>query len=80
MTIKLETQLKDFNFWGPAEQNVDLLTWEELEELDAILGNYAEESDYIFTATELNDLFAYDFENVCALIGLDADEVRERGN
>ena len=33
MTITYETTLKDFEFWGPARENVNKLTDEELDAL-----------------------------------------------
>lgn len=71
MTVTYETTLKDFEFWGPARENVNKLTDEELE----ILEEYFDEPT---DRTELNDLFAYDFENVCDMLGLNEEEVLAR--
>lgn len=71
MTITYETTLKDFEFWGPARENVNKLTDDELETLE-------EYFDEPTNQTELNDLFAYEFENVCDMLGLTEEEVLAR--
>ena len=71
MTITYETTLKDFEFWGPARENVKKLTDEELEFLEGWF-------DEPINQTELNDLFAYDFESVCNILGLTEEEVWAR--
>lgn len=71
MVITYETSLKDFDFWGPARENVSKLTDEELEMLD-------EYFDGPINQTALNDLFAYYFEDVCDILGLTEEEVLAR--
>ena len=71
MTVTYETSLKDFEFWGYARKNVNKLTNEELE----ILEEYFDEPT---DRTELNDQFAYYFEEVCDILGLTEEEVLAR--
>lgn len=71
MTITYEITLKDFEFWGPARENVKKLTDEELETLEEFI-------DEPINQTVLNDLFAYNFENVCDILGLTEEEVLAR--
>lgn len=73
MTITYETTLKDFDFWGPARENVNKLTDEELKTLEEII-----DDGRPFGQTELNDFLAYDFENVCDMLGLTEEEVLAR--
>lgn len=71
MTVTYETTLKDFEFWGNARENVSKLTDEELETLEEY---FDEPTD----RTDLNDQFAYYFEEVCDILGLTEEEVLAR--
>lgn len=73
MTITKEISLKDFEFWGYARENVKKLTTEELDMLEDY---FSDEGS--FNETELNDIFAFDFENVCDILGLTEEEVLAR--
>ena len=67
MTIKTEQSLRNFEFWSGAKANAGLLTDEELDRIEA-------ELEYLYpdgmTDTEINDLFWFDFEWVCEVLGL----------
>ena len=64
--------LKDFEFYGDARENVKKLTDEELKTLEECF-------DEPIDQTELNDLFAFYFENVCDnILGLTEEEVLAR--
>lgn len=66
MRYIVDDTLRNFNFWGQAKQNVNnYLTYDELDELDDILDEVLTEP----TDTEINDLFAYDFDYICTLLG-----------
>lgn len=69
MIITQEISLKDFEFWGNAIENAKKLTDEELEQVDNILSGQEE----LWNATELNDLFWFQFATVCDWLGLDYD-------
>lgn len=71
MTITYEATLKDFEFWGNARENVKKLTDDEL---DALEEYFDEPTD----RTELNDQFAYYFEEICDILGLTEEEVLAR--
>lgn len=75
MRIYEEKNLPTFEFWGPAENNALRLTWAEMEQIEDVLSELYPDG---IEATNLNDLFAYDFESVCEWIGLDAEEVYNR--
>ena len=66
MKIYEEKSLRNFEFWGQARNNAELLTSEQLDEVEQIL-----EDTYLdgIDATDLNDLFAYDFDTVCGWLG-----------
>ena len=74
MTITYETTLKDFEFWGNARENVNKLTDEELTALE----DYFDLMGALYSQTELNDLFAFYFEDVCDILGLTEEEVLAR--
>ena len=66
MKYYVDENLTHFNFWGQAKSNVNnYLTYDDLDELDTILEDILTEP----TDTEINDLFAYDFDYICSLLG-----------
>ena len=72
MKIYEEKSLRDFEFWGQAQKNVELLTERQLDEVEQILeDSYPDGID----ATDLNDLFAYDFDTVCEWLGTTYEEL-----
>lgn len=71
----VEDSLTNFNFWSGAADNAKLLEYSELKELDEALPSYFEGRTP--TATEINDLFWFEFETVCSLIGLKYDKTRD---
>ena len=74
MIIKREEDLINFEFWGGAKDNAEMLTNEQLEEIE-------KELEYLYpegmTETQINDLFWFDFALVCEEIGLENDEILE---
>ena len=75
MKIFEEKNLPYFEFWGQAANCAEKLTYKELETIESMLEElYPDGID----ATNLNDLFAYEFETVCEWLGLDESEVLER--
>lgn len=75
MKIYSETPLHNFEFWSGAKDRAILLTYDELDQIESILELEYENG---ISATELNDLFWFDFDYVCSLIGLTEKEVFER--
>lgn len=73
MVYKVDDSLTNFKFWSGAATNVELLTYDELEQLDDILPEYFGEND-IPTQTEVNDLFWFDFPTVVEALGYTYDE------
>ena len=74
MTIKKEISLRDFEFWGGAKQWADVLTPEELDELEWYLDSGSGE----WTETEINDFLWFDTEIWTELLGITEDELLER--
>lgn len=75
MQYVVDDSLTDFPFWSGAESNADMLTYDELQQLDDVLPEYFNTSDgQLPTQTEINDLFWFDFATVCEAIGLQYDE------
>ena len=71
MKIYREDSLANFGFWSGAEANAEQLTIEELEQVtEALEELYADGMD----ETSINDLFWFEFETVCELLGLEMDE------
>ena len=71
MKITSEINLSDFKFWSGAEDNAEMLTNTQLDEIGNIL-----EDEYPggINGTELNDIFRFDFEYVCSLIDFTPNE------
>ena len=78
MTIATEKKLRNFDFWSGAATNAAKLTPEELDQLEDEFEELACDREKPWSATEINDLFWFDFEDVCDWIGLDAEEVYAR--
>lgn len=74
MTIKKEISLRDFEFWGGAKQWADVLTPEELDELEWYLDSGSNE----WTETEINDFLWFDTEIWTEWLGITEDELLER--
>lgn len=78
MKYTVEKSLSNFDFWSGGLTNASKLTSHELDEIESIL-----ESDLwcerLPSETDINDLFWFDFDWVCGLIGLSESEVDERG-
>ncbi len=68
MIITQDINLNDFEFWGPASNNVEALTADQLDELTDLM---ADEYPDGLTATQLNDIFAYSFEDILAMLDLE---------
>ena len=76
ITIKIETDLTDFEFWSGALSLSDKLTNWELAEISQNLNDIF--IDKMPTDSAINDLFWHESEFICGLIGLDIEEVLER--
>lgn len=77
MTMTIEKNLRDFDFWSAAATNAAKLTSEELD----VLENMMEEvrnGDEPWSVEEINDFMRFDFEIVCEWLGLDYEEVMAR--
>lgn len=70
MKITSEKSLTNFEFWGGAKNRAELFTYNELEQIESELEAIYDEID----ETTLNDLFWFDLEFICSLIGLEYDE------
>lgn len=67
MRIYTEKNLANFEFWSGAKNNAEMLSAEQLEQVEAILEDcYPEGVD----ETTINDLFWFEFETVLDWLGL----------
>lgn len=71
MIITREESLTNFEFWSGAKDNAEKLTYEQLKEVTRQLEDIYPEG---MTETQINDLFWFDFESVCEMIGLTYDD------
>ena len=74
MTIKTEQSLRNFEFWSGAKSNAEMMTAEELDSVENELEELYPDG---MTDTEINDLFWFDFDYVCELIGLEYDKEKD---
>ena len=74
MTIKTEQSLRNFEFWSGAKSNAEMMTAEELDSVENALEDIEPDG---MTDTEINDLFWFDFEYVCELIGFEYDAEKD---
>lgn len=74
MTIKKEISLRDFEFWAGAKQWADVLTPEELDELEWYLDSGSDE----WTETEINDFVWFEPEIWTEWLGVTEDELLAR--
>lgn len=75
MKLTREETLRNFEFWSGAADRVKYLTENELDTIEAELEElYPDGMD----ETYLNDMFWFDFDFICELIGTDEETVLER--
>jgi hypothetical protein len=78
ITYKKEECLSNFNFWSGATQLAENLTNSELEKIsEALEWQYSLEGT-VPTDTRINELFWFESEFICELIGLSLSEVMKR--
>jgi len=72
MEYIVDNSICDFEFWGGAKEKAAMLTGEQMEILDNELENVL--NDGLLTETQINNLFWFDFDTVCQILGYkDAD-------
>ena len=75
MKISMEKELNSFEFWAGAKDNKNRFSYNELEQVEAMLEDcYPEGMD----ETTLNDIMWFEPEIFCEWLGLDFDEWIER--
>lgn len=75
MKLISELNLNTFPFWGGAQDFAERLSTTELSNIKITLEELYPKG---ITDTQLNDLFWFEDEWVCEVLGLDIDEVYER--
>lgn len=75
MIWKVYDSLHNFKFWGGAKDRADLLTDDELDRIENELVDFF---NGIPTDSEINDLFWFDFDIICNMLGTTEDEVLTR--
>lgn len=75
MKLTREESLSNFDFWAGAADRVKHLTENELATIERELNELYPEG---MSDTFLNDLFWFDFDFICELIGTDEETVLDR--
>lgn len=71
MKVIKELSLSNFDFWGGAKDRAQMLTIDELDEIERQLEDvYPEGMD----ETQINDIFWFDFDWVAQMIGYEDEE------
>lgn len=75
MRYIVEKNLADFEFWGSADENANMLTLSQLETIEEELEVLYPEG---LTETEINDLFRFDFDFICQILGYEDEEALQK--
>lgn len=71
MKIYVETNLRNFEFWSGACDRVKYLTYEELDQIEAILEDlYPDGAD----ETTINDIFWFEEDTIAEWLGYESFE------
>ena len=74
MELKHDVPLRHFEFWSGAVSRANMLTWRELDRIEA-------EFEYLFpdgmTDTEVNDIFWFEEDFIAQCLGYDDWEALE---
>ena len=76
MIINKYIEIHKFEFWSGAKDLAELLTDEELEQIEFCLEDFFH--DKVPTETEINDLFWFEKDFICNLIGETAEDIFNR--
>jgi len=76
MIVNKNINLRNFKFWSGAKHLAEALTFEELEQIEFCLEDLFH--DRTPSETEINDLFWFEEDFICELIGTTPEEVFER--
>lgn len=78
MTITVEKNLRNFEFWAGAKDRVKYLTFNELDTLESIIEECYPEG---ITETQINDIFWFEEDWIAEMLGYNSfDEIMEREN
>lgn len=75
MQYLVDEPLRDFEFWSGAKDRAELLTFSELDSIGEQLEDFFQETP---TQTQINDLFWFDFDIVCEMLGTTEEELEKR--
>lgn len=71
MKVTEELSLSNFDFWGGAKERAQMLTIDELNEIESQLNDlYPDGID----ATQINDIFWFDFDWIVQMLGYEDEE------
>ena len=62
---------RNFEFWGSAKENAKSLTNGQLDRVESILEELYPEG---ISATQLNDIFRFDFDQIREWLGIEPEE------
>ena len=78
MKIYKETSLKDYEFWSGAKYTAEVLTSEQLDQVESYLEDTAPEEGY--SETDINDIFWFERDWIAEILGFDSWEALEESN
>lgn len=74
MKIYSEVSLPNFQFWSGAKENANMLTYDQLEQVESALEDIYPDGA---NETDINDLFWFDFDTVLEWIGCKLNDAGE---
>ena len=78
MKVYKETSLKDFEFWSGAKYTAEVLTDDQLDQIESYLEETAPEDGY--SETDVNDIFWFERDWIAEILGFDSWEALEESN
>ena len=78
MKMWKEESLTAFDFWGGAKDTIEELTFDEIEQIEAMLEELDTEGEGM-SETEINDFFWFERDTIAELLGYnDFEEIIKR--
>lgn len=71
MKVTEELSLSNFDFWGGAKERAKMLTIDELDEIESQLEDLYPDG---IEATQINDIFWFDFDWISQMLGYEDEE------
>ena len=75
MNYSINRKLANFDFWAGAVTVAEVITYSEFQLIEECIEDVFGDS---VTETQINDIFWFETELICSIIGITEDELDER--